>query len=64
MTERYFDETMQAWVTVCRPGAAKGILTAEGFRGARASGYQAAKSAAAVRAWEGTGKRSRKKRSK
>ncbi|WP_299641041.1 hypothetical protein [Devosia sp.] len=63
MTDRYFDETLQAWVTVCRPGAAKGILTADGFRGARAAGWGAAKSAAAqTRAWDGVGKRGRKKR--
>jgi len=64
MTERYFDEQLQVWVTVCRPGAAKGILTVEGFRGVKAAGYRAAKSASAAKAWTGAGKRSRKKRSK
>lgn len=63
MTDRYFDEGLQAWVTVLRPGSAKGILTVEGFRGARASGYRAAKSASAAKGWSGSGKRSRTKRS-
>ena len=62
---RYFDDALQAWVTVCRPGSAKGILTAEGFRGStRSKGRPVAKGAAIERAWEGTGKRARKKRSK
>jgi len=64
MPDRYFDEKLQAWVTVIRPGRAKGALTVEGFRGAASSGWGAAKSAAASRAWAGAGKRSRGKRSK
>ena len=64
VSERYFDEGLQAWVTVCRPGSAKGILTVEGFRGAKASGYRAAKSASAAKGWQGAAKRARKKRSK
>lgn len=62
MSEGYFDEQLQVWVTVCPPGTAKGALTIEGFRGAKASGYRAAKSASAAKGWSGSGKRSRKKR--
>lgn len=64
MTERYFDEQLQVWVTVCRPGAAKGILTVENFRGAKRSRWAAEKGSGSpekpkARGWTGSSKRKR-----
>lgn len=64
MSDRYFDETLQAWITVCRPGAAKGILTVEGFRGAKRGKQREGKgfgqpTKPEPRPWTGNGKRKR-----
>ena len=65
MTERYFDDELQAWVTVCRPATAKGALTVEGFRGASKQGVSYAKGTAPApsnvptRPWTGKAKRRR-----
>lgn len=64
MTERYFDERLQTWVTVYRPGTAKGAITASGFRGAKRGHWSTAADHGSpekpkVRGWTGPSKRKR-----
>ena len=64
MTDRYFDEGLQAWVTVCKPGRARNVLTMEGFRGATRSRWSHEKGGgepvkAPVKGWTGPAKRKR-----
>ena len=49
MADRYFDETLKAWVTILPSGRAKGAHTVSNMRPVNAYGWSAGKSAAAAK---------------